>query len=209
MRVIPFSELPFRVGKSPFHMKGVAFRETLDSHRTLPGGMEAVRAALPTAELRAYYDTPFLASNWYDLFAMMHFDAAAAKVLGADLQTYLAQASHTQGRNVAKGIYKVLLKFLSSGMIARYLPQALTLYYDFGSVRAHKPETTHVEARISEIPEHATEWFLVAGAAFITAVLEITGTPSPEVTWDPPQRNGTRHGLSLSDTVLHIRWSRT
>src|SRR4051812_25004889 len=77
------SRLSFAPGKSPFHAKGVTYRNVFQYvDETLEGGRARLLAAIDDPALRAFASQPFLAGSLYDVVPMLAIVEAAAGLLG-------------------------------------------------------------------------------------------------------------------------------
>src|SRR6056297_1746079 len=107
---------PFGLGESPFHIKGVAYKGTLESISKDSGsGMKRVldRIADERPELSRFIDGPFLASSKYDVFGLPLFTFYVAEELGRDFKAHVYRISRAQLEADLSGVYRFLLKLAS------------------------------------------------------------------------------------------------
>src|SRR5438046_1248080 len=132
---VPVRQSPVAPGTSPFRVKGHGLRARMDVYdRIVPGGRQAVLAAIEDEPTRAYLSGPILAASWYDLFAHAALDLAAADLRKMAAWESVASASALQAENDAAGIYRLLLKVVSPHMLVSKLGKISAQYFDHGTV---------------------------------------------------------------------------
>src|SRR5262245_15485300 len=111
-RVLPVlsaADLPFPPGKSPFRMKGNAYRNAKDFHeRVVPGGVAAVAAALGDNAMRDFYLQPFLVGGWYDALPVLLCTRTAAKLRGQSGPEFLSESGRNMAEKDLGGLHKIL-----------------------------------------------------------------------------------------------------
>src|SRR5678816_1518355 len=106
--------------------------------RLVDGGSRAVLDAIPDAAVRDYLGGPLLAASWYDLFAHAELDLAAAKLRNLPAWQSVSTASAAQAEADARGIYKLLLRFVSPHMLVRKMGAISAQYFDHGTVEVER-----------------------------------------------------------------------
>lgn len=206
LREFTYDELPFAPGESPFRMKGVAFRETLEQFAKVPDGLERVRSKLATDALRRYFEQPFVAGGWYDVFAMAQLDMAAARAFGVSFEGWLRDSTRKQVATSMSGIYRSLMKLLSPATLAWGLPRIATTYFDFGNVSTRRSSPASVRMSVEGVPTLLVPWFQFVCAEFTVEALHVAGTPEARASWEGVSPTGPRHGVQTSRMEVEFRW---
>lgn len=206
LREIDWSTHPHAPGASPFRIKGVAYRDTIARHDSLPGGAARVRSELPTEALKNFYDGPFTAGGWYDVFPMVAVDAAAARVKGISFEQSLRDGTRAQARSVLNGVYRAMLALFSPSASAWALPRASSTYFDFGEVTTSRAGPQRVEGLCKAIPAPLGDWYSISCLEFSVVAMELSGAQNPRLLWMPPKPAGTRASLPLVDLAFELRW---
>lgn len=206
LREIDWGAHPFAPGASPFHIKGVAYRDTITRHASLPGGAARVRAELPTEALRRFYDGPFTAGGWYDVFPMVAIDAAAARVREVPFEQSLREGTRAQARSVLRGVYRTMLSLFSPAASAWALPRASATYFDFGDVSTSRAGDSRVRGVCRAIPAPLSEWYAISCLEFTLVAIELSGALGAGLEWSPPKSAGTRASMPLVDLAFDLHW---
>ena len=202
-------ELPCPVGQSPFRIKGMAYRLTWESCADVPGGAEAVIERLPSGEARAFLTQKFLAAGWYDVLPMIWLDVARADVLGLPPERSLALGTTKHARASLGGIYRSLLRLLSTSTAAAVLPRIVHTYYDFGTVTTSQDGPDGVYGVVRGVPALIAGWYMICSGAFAAEALSLGGAREVSVEWAPPKPAGRRDGFPLTDLSWRLRWRGT
>jgi hypothetical protein len=205
VRELSAAELP-PPGASPFHLKGTAYRNTVERHARSAPGREAVRAQLPTDALRSFYDQTFLVGGWYDVFPVVAIDAAFARTLGLEFGESLRVGTRSQANEVLHGVYRPILRLFSPKTIAWALPRLIATYYDFGQLETNRAVDGAFEGSISGVPAALADWYAVCSGEFVLAALELSGAKSPRIEWVPPKRDGARASHPLVCLRFTLTW---
>lgn len=207
LREFTFADLPFAPGESPYRMKGVAFRETIELFDKQPSGFERVKAALPTAELRRFFEQPFTPAGWYDVFAMAQLDMAAARAFRLSYDQWLRDSTRAQAQSVLHGIYRSFARMMAPSTIAWALPRVSATYFDFGKLTTHRSSPQSVTATFEDVPMLLAGWFSVVTGEFALEALKIAGTPQARLQWAPLTPRGARAGVALARLEFRFEWS--
>jgi hypothetical protein len=204
----PFSprDLPCAIGGSPFRIKGTAYRHTWEACARSPGGTGAVLSRLPSDEARAFLSQTFLAGGWYDVLPMVWLDSARAELLGRPYEQSFAMDSVEHARASLGGIYRALLRLLSTGTVATVIPRLLHTYYDFGEVATAQPAPDEVSVAIRGVPALIATWYMRCSGAFAAEALALGGARGPQAAWVTPAPAGRRGDFALVDLTCHLRW---
>jgi len=203
-----YEALPFPAGSSPFHIKGTAYRghiEYAEAH--IPGGQAAIVAELKDPALRAFFGQPFLAATWYDMLPMLPLGAAAARLVGMPLDDFLRFRTRLQAESDMRGVYKVLLQFVTVESLALRIPRIAATYYDFGSADSRLVAPGHVESVRRGVPEFLLPWHNPVSETYMEKVISLGGGKSPSVKVTQVERDGVAHGVRLSAVTFALRWT--
>jgi hypothetical protein len=203
-----YETLPFPAGASPFRIKGTAYRGHLDyAEAQIPGGQAAIVAQVRDPALRDFLSQRFLASSWYDILPMLPLGAASARLAGMPLDDFLRFRTRLQAESDMRGVYKVLLHFVTVEALALRIPRIASTYYDFGSADARLLAPGHVESRRSGVPEFLLPWHNPVSETYMEQVISLGGGKSPSVKVTRVERDGTAHGVRLAAVTFALRWA--
>src|SRR4051812_12259661 len=124
-----FERLPAPAGKSPFRMKGQAFvghMKYVAAH--LPGGTKTFLGGIADPEMRAFFEQPFLASSWYDVFPLVAAGSVCAKIAGVTLREFLRTRTRWQAERDINGVYRFMLNLVSPEAVAMRMPRLIAQY---------------------------------------------------------------------------------
>jgi hypothetical protein len=203
-----YEALPFPVGTSPFRIKGTSYRGHLDyAEAQIPGGQAAIVAQVKDPALRAFLSQPFLASSWYDMLPMLPLGAAAARVVGMPLDEFLRYRSRLQAESDMRGVYKLLLQFVTVEALALRIPRIASTYYDFGSADARVVAPGHVESVRTGVPEFILPWHNPVSETYMERVISLGGGKNPSVKVTDVAREGVAHGVRVATVTFALRWT--
>ncbi len=204
---VDYEDLPFPAGTSPFRIKGTAYIGHLDYAETqIPGGQAAIVAELRDPKLRDFFRQQFLASSWYDILPMLPLGAATARLVGMPLDDFLRYRTRLQAERDVRGVYKMLLQFVSVEALALRIPRIASTYYDFGTADSSVVAPGHVESRRTGVPEFILPWHNPVTETFMERVISLGGGKSPSVKVTGVERDGTAHGVRLAAVTFTCRW---
>jgi uncharacterized protein (TIGR02265 family) len=197
----------FPPGKSPFHVKGVVYRNFFDYlEEKLPDGRARLLSALEDEALRSYADQPFLASSYYDVVPTVALCEAAAALLRQPFAAFVREFSSRAAERDTSGIYRMLLRLVSPQMVMERTPAAAKQYFDFVEATVEKlgPKSYRTSAR--GIPEVLAPFYMLVTEAFLTHALELAGAKRPLTRWLPRRPDGVREGVPLSQLQREVSW---
>ncbi len=198
--------LPFKVGESPFRIKGVAYRGHLDyCERTIEGGHAAVLSALHNPDVTRFFDQPFMAGGRYDIFPLMFAGFGAAKAAKTPLSSFLRERARYQVAEDVRGVYRMLLMLVSPDFIAKRMPPLIAQYLDFGSASTivMKGEVVGVQ---HGMPLPLVGWYVDVTETYIEELLRRAGAEEPQVHYTHVELEGQREGLPLCAMHCRMWW---
>jgi len=191
-----FERLPRPAGRSPFRVKGVAYKGLLHYVATrLEGGMAALTGSLRDPVLRDYIAQPFLASSFYDFFPLVAASAACAAVAGVQLEVFAQGQGRAQAKYDAEHAYRTFIQGRSIADFPSRFRLIATRYYDFGEWEANSfsPGTmTFVERGI---PAWAIPWHSPMHSGYIGTLVQYVARKETSVTVYPTRRDGVTEGI--------------
>jgi hypothetical protein len=203
-----YENLPFAAGASPFRIKGTAYRGHLEwAEAQVPGGQAAIVALVRDPALRYWLSQPFMAASWYDCLPMLPLGAAAARLMGMPLDDFLRYRTRLQAESDMRGVYKVLLQFVTVEALALRIPRIVATYYDFGGADSRVVAPGHVEAVRRGVPEVFLPWHNPVSETYMETVVRLGGGKNPSVRVARVEPDGTAHGVRLAAVTYALRWT--
>jgi hypothetical protein len=204
MPVFPPGYLP---GKSPFHVKGVVYRNFFDYvGEALEDGRSRVLAALPDEPNREFAAQPFLAGSFYDTLPTVTLCEAAAGLVRQPFAQFVRGFSQYTVERDTKGVYRMLLKLVSPHMVMERTPAAAKQYFDFveASVEKTGPKSYHTVSR--GVPELMAAFYMLVTESFLTHALALAGARQPRHRWLGHTPDGNRGGFVTARFQREISW---
>lgn len=168
------------------------------------GSRSALRAAIPT-EHRQFFDEPFLAANWYDVWPLAELGLWVATTIGTTSTELRKSVARQVARNDLKGPYRILLRIVSPSFLARNLPLATARHFDFGETKILEHLGSEVLLRRSGTPAELADWYTVAVAEWTCEALRMAG--ATRATWYSESRQAGRAlGVPVVDIDVRVRW---
>jgi hypothetical protein len=197
----------FPPGTSPFRTKGNVYRALLESaDKRVPGGREAVLALIEEPDLRAFYLQNFLAASSYDIFPLLPFGMAGAKIVGIPYGEFVRRGAEFTALRDMNGIYRVLLKLASPEMVIARIPRILAQYFDFGSVEGQFIGARCYEATARGLPKPIAFWLTNISQGFIPVVLAKAGARHVSMRVRAPAETHVEQGVRLVDVSFDVSW---
>jgi hypothetical protein len=204
---IPTRALPHFTGESPFRVKGHGLRARMAVYdRVVPGGKDAVLAAIEDPAFRAYLSGPILAASWYDLFAHVALDIAAADVRRMSPFESVMTASSLQAEADARGIYSWLLKLVSPQVLVKKLGAISSQYFDHGSVVVERLDATAARMTRSGITNQLYWWWGGILEGYVKTLFRIAGATGTQTYIGPLVTEKPEDGLGIGSFVVEVRW---
>ena len=81
---------PFKVGEAPFRVKGIAYTFHMEYVETeIRDGVRAQAKHLATPALRKFFEQPFFATSWYDVYPLVQAGHACGKAIGVGFEEFV------------------------------------------------------------------------------------------------------------------------
>jgi hypothetical protein len=201
-------ELPFPIGHSPFHCKGVNYRNFgwyLDER--LEGGREAFAARVRHPGLRDFFRQTFLAASWYDALPMVPLAHEAGRELHISGLQLARELARFGVKRDAGGIYKLLFKLTSPESMLERTTHTARQYFDFVTSEVERQEPQVYRLRHSGIPAFSAPVYMSLVEGFVETALGMAGAREVRQRWEKPVPTGTVHGVPVVRLEREIRWS--
>jgi hypothetical protein len=199
--------LPFAVGQSPFHCKGVGYRNLCAFiEHAVPGGMPHFLAALPSDELRQFLRQPFLASSWYDVLVMIPLIHQGARELHQTTYQFVRELAGFSTKRDVGGIYRVLMHFTSPESLLERSANTAKQYFDFVLTECEALGPQHYRLRHSGIPAMLVPIYKSLVEGYVDFGLMMAGAKDVRQRWEVAAEMGSRHGLPVQRLQREVRW---
>jgi hypothetical protein len=200
--------IPFAPGSGPFRMKGWGYIGDLRFYEeNVPGGIAAVLKHLSDPAIAAFVARKFDPDQWYDLTPKLYVSRAAARLRGMTYDAHCRDVSRWHAVDKFRGIYRPLLRVVSSEVLAVWIPRLTSSFYDFGTTESHVVSPKLVRVVRRGVPRIAVQWWAAAASAYFEYVLATAGAPHPQVKWLATEAEGERLGMDLYRMPLEISWA--
>jgi hypothetical protein len=200
-------QLPFPVGLSPFHAKGVNYRNFLAFvDEQVRGGREAFIAAVRDPALREFVSQPFLAASWYDALPMVPLCSEAAREAQRPPSHFARELAQFGVRRDAVGVYKLLLKLSSPESLLERSTNTARQYFDFVHSSCERVEPRHYRLRHVGVPMVAAPLYQSIVEGFIESGLTMAGAHDIVQRWDRVETSGSAHGVPIARLTRQVRW---
>jgi hypothetical protein len=204
---IPTPGMPLAPGQNPFRVKGhglIARMAVYD--RIIPGGSRAVLDAIADPAVRQYLSGPLLAATWYDLFAHAELDLAAARLRSLPAWQSVSTASAAQAEADARGIYKVLLRFVSPHMLVKKLGAISAQYFDHGTVEVERLGDKSARMTRTGIANQLFWWWSGILDGYVTALFKMSGADGVVCTCGALQSDELDNPRAIGHFDVDVRW---
>ncbi|MDC0747978.1 hypothetical protein [Polyangium mundeleinium] len=193
-----YLDLPCPPGEGTFRSKGIAYRGLahLVTSR-VEGGPAAFAAALPTPALQRFFDQPFLASSFYDMFPLVAGSGVLASLARIPLDVFAHQQGRTQAAHDVEHAYRALLQGKSTDDIHSRLRPLAGRYYDFGEWDVERQGPDRIRVVESALPIWIMPWFVPMQIGYFSGLMAAMGKPSSTVTMQSFRREGLAGAMSL------------
>lgn len=196
---------PFAPGESPFRVKGVAYRTTLDVLSRRAGSFEVLLSSVPSGPARRFLEQPFLASSWYDVWPLAQLGPWVAPTLGATSAEVRKEVAREVARVDLNSVYRALMRLASTAFLSENLPRATANYFDFGATVVTERGERLTGVRRTGTPVEIADWYYIAASEWTCEALRLAGAQQPSATHRVVPE-GRAHGVPTADVLLTFRW---
>lgn len=196
---------PVAPGTSPFQIKGAGFLGHMAwVDESYPGGRAAFLAAL-SPDMRAYFESVFLAMSWYDLVALASAGAVCADVMGMPFRDFIAMRARHQANHDVTGMYKMLLRLANPRMIAPRIPKMMSNYLDFGEVRVRSEQQDGMIVEVLGVPVMLADWLVGCYQGFLEVLVRESGGRDAKLV-SKINAQGSRQGFPMGTLEVTVSW---
>ncbi len=200
-----YERLPRSPGKSPFQVKGLAYKGVLHFVTTkIDGGVGVLAASMRDASLRDYITQTFLASTFYDVLPLVAASAAAANLLNIPLDTF----AHNQGRAQAKYDADHAFRAFVQGRTIEDFPSRCKLiasrYFNFGEWEANSFSPGTITFVVKGIPAWSAPWFGPLLGGYASMMVQYVSKKNASATVYPTRRDSTTEGIQTVVVEMDI-----
>jgi hypothetical protein len=197
----------FAPGQSPFKSKGVIYRNYFDFvTERVPGGREALLGELRDPALREFAGQTFLPSSFYDALPSVPLCAAAAALAKLPANELVRELSRFSVERDTKGVYRMLLRLASPGMVMERTPAAAKQYFNFVEASVEKLGPKAYRTRARGIPEFLAQFYMTVTESFLRHALTLAGARNVQNQWARPAADGDRDGVALVVVQREMSW---
>jgi hypothetical protein len=200
--------LPYAVGQSPFRIKGSGYllhMQYVDEQ--LPGGRAAMRAAIRSPELRAFFDQTFFAGHLVDIYPLVAVGHTCARIHGMSFERFIRLRSRHQAEGDLRLFRKLILRIASPEMLATRIPAITASYFDFASAEVVEKKSESITALMHGVPRDVVPWMGYVGDETVRFMLEYNGVKALRsgFTSEP---EGERDGQPIMAIRSTVQWSK-
>lgn len=202
-----YEALPFPPGTSPFCIKGLFYRGNIEYiERTIPGGLAKVLGLVRDPALRSFFEQPFIASSWYDIFPLAAIAYPCAELSDKPYEVYLRDRARYQAEQQGVTTYRVLGTLTSPAAVALKLPLLAARIYNFGTLEVREVGPQQVEVVRSGLPRPLVSWYVPGTEAYVKTALELSGAHKARAQSSAYRIQGKLHGLSVGSVCHTFSW---
>ncbi|MDI1434634.1 serine/threonine-protein kinase [Polyangium sorediatum] len=191
-----FERLPRPAGRSPFRVKGIAYKGMLHYVSTrLDGGMPSLTNTFRDPILREYLTQPFLASSFYDFFPLVAASAGCASLANVQLEIFAQGQGRAQAKYDADHAYRSFVQGRSIDDFPSRFRLIAQRYYDFGEWEANSFSPGTITFVQRGIPAWAIPWYSPLQSGYISTLVDLVSNKRTSVTVYPTRRDGVIEGI--------------
>lgn len=200
-----YERLPRAPGKSPFQVKGLAYKGLLHFVATkIDGGVGVLAASMRDASLRDYITQTFLASTFYDALPLVAASAAAANLTNAQLDVFAQSQGRAQAKYDADHAFRAFIQGRSIDDFPSRCKLIAARYYNFGEWEANSFSPGTVTFVVKGIPAWASPWFGPLLGGYASTMVQFVAKKNASCTVYPTRRDGTTDGIQTVIVEMDI-----
>jgi hypothetical protein len=198
---------PYQPGTSPFHVKGLTYRNAIDFFDSdLAGGSAAVIAELRDVRLREFLSQRFLAGTWYDVLPIVSILQTAAQVGRRTPLELMRKMARESAQKDINGVYRLLLKLASPETVVERLPGAAKQVFSFVTVAVQNFGERAYRVTSDGVPTLVAGIYMASTEAYVARALELAGAREVRQLWLAPTPLGSREGLPIVRLNRELHW---
>jgi hypothetical protein len=171
---------------------------------SLPGGIDAVAAALPEGPHRTFVLQAFAAKQWYDALPIRPITEIIAKLEGRAWE----ESVRSHGEHLAHKEVGLLgrVRRTRPERVVEKLQSAALETFDFGQAEALEAAPGLAKIAFHEVPQPLGSWFLAMMNGYAGVLLARAGCKEPEVRGRLIPK-GRREAMGLVDVRVDLTWT--
>jgi len=200
-----YERMPRAPGKSPFHVKGLAYKGLLHLVTTkIEGGVGVLAASMRDASLRDYITQTFLPSTFYDALPLVAASSAAANLLNIPLDTFAQNQGRAQAKYDADHAFRAFVQGRSIEDFPSRCKLIAARYFDFGEWEANSFSPGTVTFVVKGIPAWSSPWFGPVLAGYASTMVQYVARKNASCTMYPTRRDSTTDGFQTVIAEMDI-----
>lgn len=203
----PFFDLPFAPEKSPYKIKGNAYRRAIERFQRDLGGLEKVLELANNATLTGFYAQPFMASSWYDVFPLPLIHQAGALLMNQPYDEYIEERSRETFEKDVRGIYRMVLKVMSPQTVVSRLARIQSQYFSFAETTCKEAGKNAAQLKSVGFPAMIARFYVPVLRAYTSGAVQSSGGQDVRVQATTGTESPGPHGVPLTDVTLDVSWS--
>lgn len=197
--------MPRAPGKSPFHVKGLAYKGLLHLVSTkIEGGVGVLAASMRDASLRDYITQTFLPSTFYDALPLVAASAAASNLLNAQLDTFAQSQGRAQAKYDADHAFRAFVQGRSIEDFPSRCKLIASRYFDFGEWEANSFSPGTVTFVVKGIPAWSSPWLGPLLGGYASTMVQYVARKPASCTMYPTRRDATTDGFQTVIAEMDI-----
>jgi hypothetical protein len=199
---------PYPPGKSTYCVKGLGYRSFLeDCDRVVPGGRQALLAAIKQPALKTFLSQDFLAGSWFDIFPLPLGREVAARLVGVPMRQLARDAMAFTMKRDAATVYKPLLSRREPEAILEGLDIIARQYLSFSPlIRPSMMGTCTRVVYRDHFPKVLVPWCEAFSEGYTVAALKLASVPNPRVEISIEREPPASDGLELVQVRVATSW---
>jgi hypothetical protein len=202
----PPSTSPFPPGGSPFRQKGNGYLGDFEFfEKSVPGGKAAVLDAVTAEPMRAFLSQTFRSSEWYDAYPCAVMHATAARLKRQPFEVFRKAVGAYHANEARGGIYRTLLRMISTETVALWAPRISAIYFEFGKRETHVVGPREVLGTWTGVPAALAQFVAFASCGLAEETLRVVGASRPRVDVTSVRADAETPGQTQALYTLSLR----
>lgn len=196
----------YNPGESPFHVRGSRYVNICEHvAATVPGGVQAMYAALPEGALRDFFGQSFAPQQFYDALPIRPLTELVAKLEGRSWEDSIrARAQDFARREI--GLFRGLrMRVTTPERVVEQLERTALDNFNFGQTEIVEVGPGLSKVVFHEVPQPLGPWFLPTMAGYAGFLIEKAGGHQPQCGGRLIPK-GRRDKIGLVDVCVTLSW---
>lgn len=198
----------FEPGRSPFRTKGTSYIGLVTRFdRDLPGGFPSVLERIEDPKAAAFLGQSFLASSTYDILPLLDAGQVGARLGGKIYRSFVREGAAYQADRDMSGVYRMLLRIATPGLVVERIPRVLMQYLDFGKMTGALTDEYRYEGMLTGIPKPVCPWIHSVLEGFTPVVMAKAGASATTVMVRPFEAEGSVDDMPIMKARVTVSWT--